>query len=194
MILAAIPCYNESRTVGSVVLMTKPYVSKVVVIDDGSRDDSAVVAQAAGADVRRYYYNVGYGAATAHAFYVARTLEADILVTLDADGQHDPREIPKLIEPILSGGYDVAIGSRFMSAANKAPPYRQFGQRVLALMGSIGFGVWLTDNQCGFRAFNKRAIHAIQLREPGMGVSEEIHEMIAHRRLVYTEVPVNVTY
>ncbi|MFQ6052521.1 MAG: glycosyltransferase family 2 protein, partial [Candidatus Hydrothermarchaeota archaeon] len=132
MIVAALPAYNEEIAIGSVILRARKHADKVIVVDDGSEDNTAEIAELAGAIVFKHERNMGYGAAIRSCFRKARELNADILVTIDADGQHDPSEIPKLIEPIQKGEADVVIGSRFLSKQKyPIPLYRLLGMKVL---------------------------------------------------------------
>jgi glycosyltransferase involved in cell wall biosynthesis len=108
-ILAAIPCFNEERCIGSVVLKTKSFADSVLVIDDGSTDATAEIATQAGATVYQHGQNRGYGVAIHSALQKGRQLGAEVLVILDGDGQHDPKDIPKLVKPILDGEAEVAI-------------------------------------------------------------------------------------
>src|SRR5207249_10707974 len=112
-ILAAIPAYNEGATIGSVVLKARQFASEVVVIDDGSTDDTANIAALAGAEVIRHHVNRGYGAAVRTCLMHARENGADILVILDGDGQHPPELIPRVVQPVADGEADVSIGSCF---------------------------------------------------------------------------------
>ncbi|HEY49630.1 MAG TPA: glycosyltransferase family 2 protein, partial [Dehalococcoidia bacterium] len=130
-VVAAIPCFNEEQSIGSVVVMTRKFVDSVIVIDDGSSDATAEVAREAGADVYQHGENRGYGVAIRSALIKGNELKADILVILDGDGQHDPKDIPNLIEPILAGEADVVVGSRFLGMGAKPPFYRRLGQHVL---------------------------------------------------------------
>jgi len=195
MIVAGIPAYNEEKTIAKVILIAQRYVDVVVVCDDGSLDLTADIAQRLGAIVIRQEKNMGYGAAIQALFEKARKLNADLLLTLDADGQHDAKEIPKLIQPILENKADIVIGSRFLQPKNGMPLYRRFGVKVLTKItsGSKGKGV-LTDAQCGFRAYNRKAIESLVLDEDGMGVSAEVLLKAGALGLVVTEVPVEVRY
>lgn len=197
MVVVTILCFNEVRTIGSVVLKAKllgEVVDKIVVIDDGSWDNSAEIARDAGAEVVSHEYNEGYGAATMTALRVGRRSGCDILVMLDGDGQHDAFDIPKLIKPIQDKQADIVIGSRFMGIKNEAPFYRQVGQEVITLFSTLVFGHYVNDNQCGFRALSKRALRSLRLKESGMGASAEIHQQIAKLHLRHVDVPVSVRY
>ena len=128
-VLAGIAAYNEARYVGSIVLQAKQYVDQVIVVDDGSTDNTAKVAELAGAAVIRHAENRGKGAAIQSILAEAKKRNPDILVLLDADAQHDPNEIPILLKPI-SEGFDLVIGSR-EAQKDKTPRYRRIGQKVL---------------------------------------------------------------
>ena len=193
-VIVAIPCFNEERFIGSVVAKAKRYVDRVVVIDDGSTDDSAEVAEAAGATVYRHPKNQGYGAAISSALEQGRTLGAEVLVILDGDGQHDPKDIPRLIQPILEGKADIVIGSRFLEKANRIPLYRRIGQRVLNTATNVGSGQRLTDSQSGCRAYSAAALEKLKLSERGMAVSSQMQFAIKEAGLRVAEVPIAVLY
>ena len=194
LIVAAIPCFNEERFIGSVVLRVKKYVDKVLVVDDGSTDASVEIASGAGAIVHSHDCNKGYGAAIRTALSRGRELGADVLVIIDADGQHNARDIPRLAKPVLDGEADVVIGSRFMGEASSAPLYRRLGQRMLNAATSVGSGHKLSDSQSGFRAYSSKALDSLNLTEDGMSVSSEMQFAIASKGLRVTEVAVQVSY
>jgi glycosyltransferase involved in cell wall biosynthesis len=193
-IIAAIPCFNEERCIGSVVLRTKKFVNSVVVIDDGSSDATADVAAEAGATVYQHDRNRGYGSAVRNALLKGRELGADVLVILDGDGQHDPRDVPKVVKPLLDGEADVVIGSRFLGEANRAPFYRRLGQRILTTITNAGSGQRISDSQSGFRAYSAKALKQLNLAESGMSVSSEMQFAISKAGLRVKEVPINVSY
>jgi len=195
MIVAGIPAYNEEKTIAKVILLVQKHVDKVVVCDDGSEDLTQDIARRLGAVVVRHEKNMGYGAAIQALFRKAKELDADLLLTIDADGQHDAEEIPRLLQPILENKADIVIGSRFLKPKNGMPAYRRFGVKVLTKMtnGSKGGGS-LTDGQCGLRAYNKQAIECLDFNESGMGISAEIIMTARNHDLRIAEVPVNVHY
>jgi hypothetical protein len=193
-IIAAIPCFNEERFIGSVVLKTKKYVDKVLVIDDGSSDATAEVAGEAGSVVLRHDCNLGKGAALRTALRRGREEGADILVILDGDGQHDPRDIPRLVQPLLDGGADVVVGSRFIGAAGKPPFYRRLGQHILTSVSNLGSGSRATDSQSGFRAFSSKALQSLKLTENGFAVDSEIQFAMSKGGLRVAEVPIAASY
>ncbi len=194
LVVAGIPCFNEERYIGSVVLSVRKYVDRVLVVDDGSTDTSAEIAAAAGATLISHGGNKGYGAAVRTALAKGKEQGADVLVVIDADGQHDARDIPRLVQPVLAGEADVVIGSRFLGKSNGAPLYRRFGQQVLNAATNVGSGHKLTDSQSGYRAYSARAMGLLNLTEDGMSVSSEMQFAIANKGLKVVEVPIEVSY
>jgi glycosyltransferase involved in cell wall biosynthesis len=191
-VVAGLPAFNEERYIGSLVLSARQYVDEVVVVDDGSSDSTAQIAGLAGAQVVRHEKNLGYGAAIRSILDQAKKMDADVLVVLDADSQHDPQEIPTLVQPIVEG-FDFVIGSR-RNQASKIPFYRRVGQKVILNSLSVLSGNQLTDSECGFRAFSKKALDTLKLKEDGMAVSAETIAEATRCNLKITEVPVSVTY
>ena len=191
-IIIGMPAYNEARYIGSLVLQAKRYAGEVVVVDDGSTDETAGIAGMAGATVVRHERNQGYGSTIRTLLDEARRRDADALVILDADSQHDPAEIPRLVEGI-KGGADIVIGSREMQK-NKIAGYRRLGQKVLSRMTGIASRTRLSDTESGFRAYSRKAINTLELKENGMAVSSEIISAAAARGLEIVEVPISVDY
>ncbi len=197
-VLAAIPAFNEEKTIGSVVLGTQRYADEIIVVDDGSTDDTAWIAEQAGATIVRHKVNRGYGAAIRSCFEYARNNGAKILVILDGDGQHRPETIPKVANPVLNGSAEICIGSRFLRrrSADKVPRYRRFGIGVLTKLTNLGTRHMhkLQDAQSGFRAYSRAAIEALDPFEVDMGVSAEILWDADRRGLRVVEVPIEVDY
>jgi len=194
MIIAALPAYNEERSIAKMVLGCKKYVDKVVVVDDGSTDATAEIAEALGAYVVRHPTNMGYGAALRNCFETARELGADKMVIIDADGQHDPGEIPKLLEP-LNRGMDLVIGSRFLHGNDESiPGYRKVGMKVLDAATNIAGEIRVSDSQSGFRAYGKRAIERIRIHGNDMSAGSEILLQIKEHDLKFEEVEIGCSY
>lgn len=175
-IVVGIPACNEEQTIAKVVLQAKKYAGKVVVCDDGSTDLTGEIAEHMGADVIKHARNLGYGAAIQSLFKHAKKLDADVFVTLDADGQHDPSEIPVVVKPIIDGVTDVVIGSRFVDKrlASVMPWYRRVGVKVITSLVNNSSNNGIKDAQSGFRAYNRKSLEALRVFENGMGVSAEI--------------------
>ena len=188
-----LPAFNEEVSIGSIVLRTRQYADRVLVIDDGSTDRTADVAELAGAEVIRHHHNMGKGAALKTGFAAANG--ADIVVTLDTDGQHDPAEIPKLTAPILAGEADMVNGSRYLNGVDTdTPVYRRIGQTVLDKATNLGSGLKITDSQSGFRAYAGSAIQAFKFRNAGFGIESEMLTDAAFAGLRVKEVEIGVRY
>lgn len=195
MIVAGIPAYNEEKTIAKVVLLTQKHVDRVIVCDDGSTDLTAEIAQRLGVVIVRHKKNLGYGAAIQSLFEKAKSMNADVMLTLDADGQHNPEDIPKLLKPIEDNEADIVIGSRFLGGAEKdIPRYRRIGIRVITRMSNGKVEGKISDAQSGFRAYSKKAIQGLELQENGMGVSAEILMKSGGENLKVSEVSIGANY
>lgn len=192
-LIAAIPAYDEEKYIGTIVLKTRQYVDEVIVVDDGSTDSTSSVASLAGATVIRHDKNKGKGAAIQSILAEARKKNPDILILLDADFQHDPNEIPILIRPIISDGFDLAIGSREQQRG-KIPRYRRIGQRVLSYFSRILSKEKVIDSECGYRALSARAIAELKLRQKGFAIETEMIAAATEKGLKITEVPISAIY
>lgn len=195
-VIVCIPAFNEGKAIGFMVSKSKAYASEVLVCDDGSSDSTAQVAKEAGAIVVRHDKNMGYGAAIVTLFEAAKKMNADIIVTLDSDGQHDPDQIPAVTEPILTNGIDIVIGSRFLTTEDRGrvPTYRKIGIGIITLVTRMLSYNDITDAQSGFRAYSKNAIKKIELSEKGMSVSSELLIKAKRCNLTVSEVPIKVNY
>jgi glycosyltransferase involved in cell wall biosynthesis len=195
-VVACIPALNEEKTIAKVIIRAKRYVDRVVVVDDGSTDDTILIAEGLGAKVIRHGRNLGYGAALRSCFEAGRDMGADVLVTLDADGQHDPDQIPKVAEPIKREIADLVVGSRFLGENNRAeaPAHRRLGIKVLTELTGAASKVPISDAQSGFRAYSRNAIEKILPAEQGMGASVEILIKASQSQLRIVEVPITVKY
>jgi glycosyltransferase involved in cell wall biosynthesis len=193
-VIAALPAHNEESPLAKIIPLIQQYVDLVIVADDGSTDATSAVARQMGAYVIRHPVNRGYGAALQTIFLTARELNADALVILDSDGQHNPADIEKVLKPLLNGA-DVVIGSRFLdSTKNNIPQYRKFGMKVLDTATAAAGVKKVTDSQSGFRAYGKKALSVISIRETGMSAGSEILIQISDNNLNVVEVPITVRY
>ncbi len=194
-VMVAIPAYNEEVAIGSIVLRCRKYCDEVIVLDDGSSDRTVEIARAAGARVISHTRNEGKGAGIRDAFLFANNRNADILVLIDGDGQHDPDEIPRLIAPLVERKTDLVNGSRFLGQAeNNVPMYRRIGQEVLTMATNVGTRRKITDTQSGFRAFSKKTFGCFSFRQNGMAIESEMLMDAAAADMRILEVPINVRY
>lgn len=190
LVVAAIPAFNEEKTIARVVLVAQRHADKVIVCNDGSQDLTGIIAERLGAEIINHQTNMGKGEALRSIFEAAKKMEADVLVTLDGDGQHDADEIPKLVKLVEEGAADIVVGSRFVGLKSSIPRHREFGNKVLTRV----IGEEIRDTQSGFRAYSRRAIQSIVPAEMGMGVDSEILMEAVDKGLQIIEVPISVKY
>ena len=190
--VALIPAYNEEKTIANVVKEAKKFVDLVIVVDDGSRDATATVAEEAGAVVVRHPRNMGYGAAVKTLMRAALAADAQYAVLLDADGQHDPTDIPKFLLKLKEGA-DVVMGNRFKTS--KIPTYRKIGIYTIRTTLQL-LGIRTTDPENGYRAFNRKALETLvkELEETWMGISSQTVYIATRRKLRIDEIPTTVRY
>ena len=193
MKLICIPAYNEETNIGKIIKDCKKFADKVVVCDDGSIDYTAELAKKEGAIVLQHEKNQGYGSAIATLFDYSRKENADMMVTIDADGQHDPNEIPLLFNAITKHNVDVAIGSRFLNDQD-TPGYRKAGIKIITSATNYSTNLKVSDSQSGFRAYSSTAVKEIFPTETGMAVSTEILLKVSNKGLSLAEVPITVSY
>lgn len=195
-VIALIPAYNEERCIGSVILRARDYVDEVIVVDDGSRDATPRIAQAAGARLIRHEVNRGKGQALTTGFRAARKLRPDILIILDSDGQHSPDEIPFLVAAMGEHKADMVVGSRFRDPEQlaKIPQGRRAGLRAITAVTNVLSGVGVTDSQSGFRAFSLRALDVLTFRGEGFSVESEMQFLAREHGLRVVETPISADY
>ncbi|RLE64057.1 MAG: hypothetical protein DRJ47_08620 [Thermoprotei archaeon] len=195
-IVALIPAYNEENSIAGVVLRVQRQVDKVIVCDDGSRDLTGEIAERLGAEVIRHEKNLGKGVALRNLLRKAREFNPDIVVVLDADGQHDPEEIPRLVEPLKKGMADMVIGSRYVGGAVlEAPLYRRIGLKIINFLNRRLIKSTIKDTQSGFRAFTVKALEALEEAESrGFGIESEQIQLAIKKGLRIIEVPVTIRY
>ncbi|MBI2617142.1 glycosyltransferase family 2 protein [Candidatus Gottesmanbacteria bacterium] len=197
-LLIGIPAFNEANTIGD-VLKTIPKKIRgtgkidILVVDDGSTDKTSQISHTYGAIVLRHLINRGLGGALKTILTYAKNKKYELLVTLDADGQHNPKDIPTIVKFLYGGNVDVVITTRW----KKLPPvtFSRFLVNWFAnFITYILFGVWTTDSQSGFRGFTKKAIERINIQSDGMEVSSEFFKEIHKNHLRFIEIPIQAIY
>ncbi len=192
-VIAVIPAYNEGTRIASVVAGVQKHVNIVVVVDDGSSDNTVLEAQKAGARVIMHPQNGGAGAATMTGIEAARFLKATAVITIDADEQHDPQNIPDLLKPIEEGRADIVFANRF-GQKNSIPFIRRIFNGLGNVITLIATGRWVSDSQCGYKAFGPKALADVDLRMSGFEFCTEIVRESVHHQWSIVEVPVKVIY
>ncbi len=195
-VVALIPAYNEERCIGSVILRARQHVDEVIVVDDGSRDATALVAQAAGAQLIRHEANRGKGQALTTGFRAARKRRPDVVVILDSDGQHSPDEIPLLLSAMREHEADMVVGSRFREKEqlDKIPGGRRVGLKAVTTVTNLLSGVSVSDSQSGFRAFSARALRDLTFQGAGFSVESEMQFLAREHRFKVVEVTISADY
>ena len=194
-ITVGMPTYNEEKYIAKIVLGAAKYADEIIVVDDGSKDMSAEIAEKLGAIVVRHGRNMGYGAVIQTILHEAKKRDGDILVLMDSDGQHDPDEIPLLVKPIQDG-YDFVIGSRKLKTSKKGkiPFYRPWGQFVLKICSYMLSKKRYSDPESGFRALSKRTMERLCLNERGFAAASEMIYLVEKHGLKTMEVPISEIY
>ena len=198
-LVIVIPAYNEEKAIGKVIsgLPKKlPGVKSIaaVIVDDGSSDKTAAASRRAGAKlVLRHRINCGKGTATITGLAAARRLAADMVVTMDADGQHDPADIKKLIRPIIKKEAEVVIGSRLLNAKGM-PLVKIIGNWLMNGLTFVFSGQLVSDSQSGMKALSRRALEKIKLDGSGYEIDSEIILETRRHNLKIIEIPIKVIY
>jgi glycosyltransferase involved in cell wall biosynthesis len=195
-VVAVIPAYNEASRIGQVVDGVIKVVDTTYVVDDGSQDDTGKVAAEHGAVVLRHPINRGTGAATMTGIVAARRTKADVIVTIDADGQHNPEDIHLLLKPLTEKQADIVIGSRFCRGRmkNKIPKIRILFNMIGNILTFMVTGLYVSDSQSGFKALGPQAIQQIQIHLSGFEFCTEIIREAKRHRWRIVEVPTRVLY
>ncbi len=193
-IVIGIPAFNEEKNIAGLLIKLKKISQNIIVCDDGSKDLTGKIAENLGAIVIQHKKNLGYGSAIKSIFLKAHEVNADVLVTFDADGQHRIEDINTILEPIKKNIADIVIGSRFLNNNQEMPKYRKIGIQTITKLTNVTGGTKITDSQSGFRAYSKKILENIKPTESGMGISTEI--LIKTQKAGYkiTEVPITILY
>ena len=189
-VFAVIAAYNEEMHIKKVVGDAKKYVDEVIVVDDGSRDDTKGLAKDAGAIVLRHVVNLGKGAALKTGFEYALENGADAIVAIDADTQHDPKDIPRFLDALK--GCDVVLSYRRYS---KAMPFiLKFGNQFINKTIKFLYGLEIKDSQCGYRAFTIQAYKRLRWKASDYSIESETIAKIGKYKLSYKELPIETVY
>jgi glycosyltransferase involved in cell wall biosynthesis len=189
-----IAAYNEAATIGRVVAELRRARYPVVVVDDGSGDDTAEIARGAGAAVIRHPFNLGQGAALQTGIDFALAQGANAVVTFDADGQHRVADVDRLVDALVEEKADFALGSRFLGHAGRPPLTRLLLLRLATAFTRLTTGLRLTDTHNGLRAMTRRGAATLRLRQNRMAHASELLAQIADSGLHYVERPVTIDY
>ena len=193
-VTVGIPAYNEEKNIASIIVKLKKISSEIIVCNDGSVDSTAEIAEKLGATVINHTKNLGYGSAMKSIFLKSKEIGSEVLITLDADGQHDVNDIEKILKPITDKKCDIVIGSRFLEKSENIPNYRKLGINIITKITNATMKDHLTDSQSGFRAYSNKVINEISPSESGMGVSTEILIKASNKNFRIGEVPITVSY
>ena len=188
-----IPAYNEASVIADVISEVRNAgYENIIVVDDGSSDDTYTRAQQTGVATLKHFLNRGKGAAMKTGIEAAKLLGADVVVTIDGDGQHNPSDIQKMLE-LINEGNDVALGTRLL-APKGMPKYKILANHIGNLCTWAIYGLWVTDSQSGFRAFSKKALDAIETKTDRYEYDSEVIREIYRNKLKFVETPIEVRY
>ena len=193
-ITIGIPAYNEEKNIAKIIVQLKKVADQILVCDDGSTDSTSEIAESLGAIVIKHPKNLGYGSAIRSIFLKSKEINAEILVTIDADGQHKIEDVKKVTKPIVDGQADISIGSRFLEEGDNAPKYRKLGINIITKVTNSSLSEKITDAQSGFRAYNNKVLQSLTPSDSGMGISTEILIKSSNLGLKIAEVPTEIQY
>lgn len=193
-VVIAIPCFNESGKIGEVIeKIRKEGYQKIIVVDDGSSDNTFDIAKKAGAMVLRHSVNRGKGAATQTAIDASKLLNPDIVITMDGDDQHDPKDIKKLVDELVNKKVDYVIGSRLLGNSGIT-----FSRRIINIIGRLVtyafYGIYVSDSQTGFRAYGRKALAVVNSTCDRYEFESDTLGQLHKAKMTFTEVPISVQY
>ena len=198
-LVVVMPAYNEASVIGEVLASMPKHFSGIdkittLVVDDCSTDNTREVVKSMGVCCISHEMNLGAGGATTTGLEAARELDADIVVTVDSDGQHSMTEIADLIAPIVNGEADFVLGSRLINVSKNMPLIKKFGNNLFNIVTYVFFGIWVTDSQSGFKALSKKALKDITISTTGFEFCSEMIGQIKKHHLKLAEVPISTIY
>jgi len=193
-IFVVIPAFNESSVIKGVIAeVNSAGYENIIVIDDGSIDETfEKVSGKPGVVALKHFLNRGKGAAVKTGMEAAKILGADVAVTMDGDGQHNPRDIAKMLE-FIRQGHDVVLGTRLQNPKGM-PLYKIAANHIGNFFTFVFYGLWVTDSQSGFRAYSKKALDLIDTRTDRYEYDSEVIREIVRHRLKFKEIPIEVRY
>lgn len=193
-IIAVIPCHNEEKAIYDLVTRARKYVDYVIVADDNSTDKTIYEAVGAGAIIIQNNLKRGFGGNVMSGIREALLyFHPDVVVTLDGDGQHNPDEIPQVIDAVCKNEADMVIGARFLKEY-KAPRYRKVGIDIITWLYNLGYRDKINDGQSCFRAYSQKLLNNIKIEDRGFGFSTEILIKARVKGYRIKEVPVTCIY
>lgn len=190
-IIVISPAYNQEENIARLIENIKEYSSKVIIVTDGSTDKTAQIAFESGAIILKQINKRGKGNAIIRGIEASKSLSSDIIIIIDSDGQHDPKEIPGLIKPIIEEDYDMVIGSRFLGVI-KTSSVNKIGNYVLNFLHFILTFKWLTDTESGFRAFKAEKLYSFNLKATHYEIESDILLEALRKKLKIKEVPITI--
>ena len=193
-ITVGLPAYNEEKNIAKIIVQLKKVADQIIVCDDGSTDLTSRIAESLGAIVIKHPKNLGYGSAIRSIFLKSKEINSEVLVTIDADGQHKIEDIEKVAKPVVDGQADISIGSRFLDKHDNAPKYRKLGINIITKVTNSSLSEKITDAQSGFRAYNNKVLHGLTPSDSGMGISTEILIKSSNLGFKIAEVPTEIQY
>jgi len=193
-VVVGIPAYNEEKNIAKIIVQLKKVADQIIVCDDGSTDSTSIIAESLGAIIIKHPKNLGYGSAIRSIFLKSREINSEVLVTIDADGQHKIEDVKKVIKPIVDGRADISIGSRFLDKHDNAPKYRKLGINIITKVTNSSLSEKITDAQSGFRAYNNKVLQTLTPSDSGMGISTEILIKSSNLGFKIAEVPTEIQY
>lgn len=189
-----VPAYNESPVIKSAISSIKSAgYSNIIIVDDGSNDNTLNIVKQTGVLCFHHKINRGKGAAVKTGIEAARRQGADIIVTMDGDGQHDANDIKKLVKPIKDDACDVALGTRTINTS-VMPLHKVIANKAGNTITWLLNGLWVTDSQSGFRAFSRLAANTINTQSSHYEYESEVIREIKKHNLRFSEVPIKVNY
>ena len=189
-VFAVIPAYNEEKYISKIIKETKKYVDKVIVVDDGSKDKSVSMARRSKAVVLTHLVNLGKGAALKTGCDYAIKSNASLIIAIDADAQHDPKEIPSFLKGLKN--HEIVLGYRKLN--RKMPSVLKFGNWFINKTIRFLYDIKIRDSQCGYRAFTAKAYKKLRWKASDYSMESEMIAKMGKYKLSYAEIPIATIY